>query len=172
MPERAARNSALRSSPSSSEPSTSFVFIRTLVLYGDTIGAASRCDGFRIASSSTSASMNFVWWISLITRRGPVTGRSNVVQVADGRIKAQPFAAADGPPASCQVNRRRGPPQNNSHGRLPPPEAALRNRATCATPATGSWCRQALIFFAHTWTRNLAARVRSAVCRGRQVVRR
>lgn len=74
MPERAAGNSVLRSSLSLNDPSTSFVFIRTLVRYGETIGAASRCDGFPIASSTTSATMNFASWLSPITGRGPVTG--------------------------------------------------------------------------------------------------
>ena len=75
MLDRAVGNSVLRSSLSLSDPSTSFVFIRTLVRYGETIGAASHCDGFPIASSTTSATMNFVLWLSPITGKGPVTGR-------------------------------------------------------------------------------------------------
>ena len=39
------------------------------------IGAASHCDGFPIASSTTYATMNFVSWLSPITGRGQVTGR-------------------------------------------------------------------------------------------------
>jgi hypothetical protein len=74
MPERAAGNSVLRSSLSFNDPSTSFVFIRTLARYGETIGGASRCVDFPIASSTTSATMKFVSWLSPITGSGPVIG--------------------------------------------------------------------------------------------------
>jgi len=74
MPARAVKNSVLRSLLSLSDPLTCFVFIRAWVRHGETIGAASRCDGFPAASSTTSGTMSFVWWRSLTTDRGPTTG--------------------------------------------------------------------------------------------------
>jgi putative addiction module component (TIGR02574 family) len=56
------------------ELSTSFVSIRALVCLGETIGAASRCDGFPTASSTTSETMSFVWSLSPIIGRGRTTG--------------------------------------------------------------------------------------------------
>lgn len=81
MPERVAGNSVLRSSLSLSDPSTSFVFIRTLARYGETIGAASRCDGFPIASSTTSATMNFGRGYRPSQAEARLLGGSNVSQV-------------------------------------------------------------------------------------------
>ncbi len=74
MPKRVVENSVLRLSLSLNRPSTSFVFIPTLVRCGETIGTASHCDGFPKASSTTSATMKFAWWLSPITGRGPTTG--------------------------------------------------------------------------------------------------
>jgi hypothetical protein len=62
MPEREAGNSVWRSSLSLSDPSTSFVFIRTLVRYGGTIGAASHCDGFPILAVVLLPLLGLILW--------------------------------------------------------------------------------------------------------------
>lgn len=105
MPGKAAGNSVLRSSPSSSVPSTSFVFIRTSVPYGETTSGASHCDGFPTASSTTSTTVNCVSWPSPITARGPVTG------VVEHR------------PALAGRNKRSAPKETSS-GRIAPDDPA------------------------------------------------